>query len=706
MAADIIITTDDGVLDLFVGAENEFYITRQIHDLNNFETRDASFSKSLEIPPTTNNINILGIQNNDIITQGIQCSVNMGGLMVAPIALLFWEGADIVNDEEVLLIQILAGNFNCFNAIRSGSIDTINWADLATEWEAFDLRNRSSNTTDLVFPLADWSLRTSTPIEEPNLYDVNHAGFFMFCKEIMSRIVSETGFTLVLEPNLPTDFGILALACPVTKFLSLTELGQVSVSQFVEKTIDQPTTDATDRTIFEDDDSTSIWNAGNNEWTISIDQDFTLEVTGTFQQSVTGIRPDSQIRIVRNTSTLATFFVSGDQPAGTAFFLTATVTALIGDVIFVEQQSFVPQATVTVESGTIFKISTIGADTDRTVQPSQFIPQIDRKTFFTSILNIFNLVMITDEIARTVTLRNFNDIFSATEQDLTSRLDVGGKVEIRPGITSIGQNSNFTWNSDNLLRADFNLTVRFENSILETDKTVIALPYSAADGSFNFITPSTVNLKVRVPMYQSGVEFIDPGTVTFITINPGSDPSNFVLSDDVDFTVGDWFEFLGDKYRIVEKSSDRAGAMQGPLVAGSIGTELEAIHSYAAETQEARLALIHIDGSETEIGLSQGRTVVDQQLISTSQTATWFDRLKWDELVPAYYRDILRALQTPQIIKASFNLSVFYFIQLDHLRPIYIDQLNAFFYLNKIEQFKLKKKTRLELIRISSTQVT
>ena len=62
----------------------------------------------------------------------------------------------------------------------------------------------------------------------------------------------------------------------------------------------------------------------------------------------------------------------------------------------------------------------------------------------------------------------------------------------------------------------------------------------------------------------------------------------------------------------------------------------------------------------------------------------------------------LGALQTPEVVKAWFNLPVAIFNELDFLRPVYIGDFNAFYYINKIEQFKLESKTRLELVRIST----
>ena len=146
MPSEIIITTDKGTIDLYQGAETAFYVTRQIHDLHNFETRNADFSKSLSVPPTPNNLGILGIEQNDPDQQGIGCNIQMGGIMIAPVAFLFYIGTTLTNDEEEIKIQILYGNFNFINTIESGSINEINWADLAVIWSVANIIPLSQNT--------------------------------------------------------------------------------------------------------------------------------------------------------------------------------------------------------------------------------------------------------------------------------------------------------------------------------------------------------------------------------------------------------------------------------------------------------------------------------------------------------------------------------------------------------------------------------
>ena len=173
---------------------------------------------------------------------------------------------------------------------------------------------------------------------------------------------------------------------------------------------------------------------------------------------------------------------------------------------------------------------------------------------------------------------------------------------------------------------------------------------------------------------------------------------------ELDFEIGDWFSLQpAVHWRVIEKFSTTAGIVQFPTGLPGTAVTLTQIRKYQPEGFTPRLALMHLDGgSLANFSIFNGITNQATSLTANSFVATWFSRLRWEELAANHYAGILNALATPMIVKAHFNLSVLDFIQLDHLRPIYIDQLNAFFYLNLVEQFKLNNKTRLELIRIST----
>ncbi|GAG30861.1 unnamed protein product, partial [marine sediment metagenome] len=251
-----------------------------------------------------------------------------------------------------------------FDAIKKGNIDEMNWADLAYDNIASIFALGSQNTTDLVTPIADWTTRdTQGAVNIQGSTDINMEinimGFFLYAKEIIKRIVEEAGFTVSYDANLPADFDTIALACPVTKFFEASEVGQVSLTAEVYKNIDQAVTNAIVRATWEDATSGgSEWDAGNNQWLLTITSEVKVVVSGTYGHIETGTRPPSFIRIYHNAAVVATFSIDTFIPAGTIIYLTATIAGVPGDIIWVELESQVIQTQITLESGTIFSINT------------------------------------------------------------------------------------------------------------------------------------------------------------------------------------------------------------------------------------------------------------------------------------------------------------------------------------------------------------
>ena len=116
MANKIDIRTEAGSLDLYKGAERDFYITRQVNDLNNFQNRNADYTKSLSIPPTPNNRALLNSFSSGISEeeQGIQCTITIDGITIAHSAILYHTSSTITNDQFDLEIVLFYGNFNFF----------------------------------------------------------------------------------------------------------------------------------------------------------------------------------------------------------------------------------------------------------------------------------------------------------------------------------------------------------------------------------------------------------------------------------------------------------------------------------------------------------------------------------------------------------------------------------------------------------------
>ena len=724
MAARLQILTDLGSLDLPHNADEQFYVTRQIHDLQDFETKNADFTKVLKVPATPTNLEILDAYTGvaDTVVSTIPCQIIMDGITIAPRAVLLFTKTIVNNQEIGFEVQILYGNFNLFENIAAGTIDEMNWADLAYDMAATTnlATVLSQNTTDLVTPLCDWVTRESVPVHEtPSnsptvIFEANIMGFFIYCKEIIKRIIEEAGFT-VTYVNTPSDFDQIALAAPVTKRFQITSTDQLSFKNDVQTTLDRVISNGTLKVDWDNviNNSSGWFVPADDWWDIGTTGELKITVQGTFSHAETGVRPASEIRIVQNGGTIATF--STDQPEiGEDFFLTVSITAIAGDLIWVDIFSAVTQTTLTLEAGTFFSINTPGGDVDSTVQPSEWLPQISKNDFLANLLKLFNLVMQTNDVTLEVTIQPFDDVFDGAEQDLTELLDAGfNKIETQNSIKSLGQNSWFSWESDNLLRRDARYVIRFDNQLLAKEKDVISMIFSAADNSIlHFDTATDTFLKAKMPSALVETAFTTTGGTAYPNINTDS-LGNFSITDG-DGTTPTWqvADYLGiasgfngqnDYYRIIVKDDEVSGVIQGPIAARTLGdNNLITVRMLSAEEPEARLAIIRSDGGEANYNVTNGAPDAGAQYEAGSLTANWMDSLKMENITGVYYKNILDALKAPEVIKAWYNVPTALFVELDFLRPVYMANFNAFYYINKINQFKPDSKVQIELVRISN----
>lgn len=732
MAALITITTDDGVLDLPKNFHQQFYVTRQIFNLNNFETRNADFTKTITVPATPTNTSLLKSISDLTGTTGessnkVRCSISINGIMIAPVAWLLHFRSKIDRNSSEYELTIFYGNFNLFDDLSGQTIDKLNWADTAVEWEVADILAASKYTyldNKLVWGFGDWNTRGSRNLgyyvaELSSVININATGFFLYARNIIERMLSEAGYTLVVE-DVPTEFNTIALACPVTKYIEIEDVDGLSLSSQVQNAALQAIQGGTVRGIFptEVTDVAGLWSTVNNEYTITSTQSYTLEVKGT----VTHDRGNpnnaaSRVVVFQNAVEIASFSVSLDR-TDLDFFISIQVSGVAGDIFYVNLESDVsntPYSILTLNTQATFNIYTTGVDASRTVQPSDHIPQMVQSTFLANILKLYNLFMVTDDVRKTVTLNSFDTIFSNEEIDLSEKLAGGiNPVEIDHYLPSLGQQSSLKWIEDNLLRRDANTTLVFDNQILEKEIDVVTMDFSACDNSIQYYTQGTdVTLKAKIPMSELTEEYTGKDLLHRITVQSGGGFSIREVNSGAlqSFSVGDYMVILTSGlvfegiHRVIDKNSDSTGKLSGPFSIEILGIEqnLGQVFSFKAEDFEPRLAILHEDvaGVAPNYSVMQGSDLGKALLQIGSLTASWKDSLLMSSVADTHYKSIFNSLQTPQVITTKFNLSAIEVTNWDFTRPVYISQFNAFYYVNRIEQFKVDNLTQLELVRIS-----
>jgi len=715
MASLIEIRLETGSLDLPQGFHNIFYITRQVFDLSDFQTRNADFTKSFNVPVTPNNVAILAsastIAGASIIDNKVPCQIIVNGITIAPVASLLQTETVIENGVSFFNLTIFYGNFNLFDTLGGTTIDRLNWADLAIGWETTDILAASKNTyldDDVVWPLADWNTRDGQTfgfysVALTGLIDINTTGFFLYARNIIERMIGEIGYTLVIDDTVPGDFNKIALACPVTKYINIEEVDGLSFSSEVGSNADQTEIGTTAKALFQSviSDIEGIWDAGNNQYLITDVGDITLNVFGAYTMTNGHINnPVSRIVLYLNSTEIAFINTPLNQTVE-PFFISAEVSAVPGDTLHVEIEAAtgIQDDELTILAGNSFKSYTPGIDASRTVQPSEHIPQIDQSTFLANMLKLFNLFIITDDINKTVTLKSFNALYTSAEIDLSGKLSGGATtVTIQHYLSSIAQNTALKWQEDNLLRRDANTIIEFDNQIIAKETTLIEMDFSACDSSvLYFDSANDTNFKAKLPMVSIETTVVD------FHITVAADNSFTMNTANVSFLVGDFF--IGNSLfaRVTAKTSDTTGVIEYTTP----GTTMF-FHSINRQTEEdftPRLAILQTDGAEVNYNLTQGTNLLAHTVLpflSSSLTASWLDSLKMENIASNYYGKLFSALQSPEVIKANFNLTTVDVTTFDFTRPIYISQFNAFYYCNKINQYKVDQLTQLELVRIST----
>lgn len=364
MSSQIKITTVDGqVLDLFQGVEAEFYITRQIHDLQNLETRNADYTKALEIPGTPNNLNILyGQSIGDAagrLTDKLEVSIEMGGVMVAPIAYLLYESTNNIQGVLYLQVTIFYGNFNLFDSLLPGTIDEMNWADLAITWDPVNVATITNNSDSMVFAYCDWYGDSYFFGSTREGIDLNMASFWMYTKEIIRRIMAEAGYILEVH-SAPAEFDKMAISCLIDKFINPTIFEGVSIRAEALNTVLLSVDGATARAQFDQVNAGNIWSLVNYEFLFTEANTITASMTGkvTYTEGNPNNAP-GEIRIYHNAAEIANLLFPDDGTNET-FYFSVQANVLAGDTVWAEifADTGPNNSTLTLEINTLFSVST------------------------------------------------------------------------------------------------------------------------------------------------------------------------------------------------------------------------------------------------------------------------------------------------------------------------------------------------------------
>lgn len=711
----------DGSLDLLEGAENSFYITKQIHDLRDLNTRNATFSKTIKIPRTTNNRNLL---NSQLVDFGAYDGVPYDYIP----CIILWDGVPIMEDgriflsgesstEKTLSIGVFGGLIDFFANLSDDLIGDLNWNEYNFEANLTTLASYANTTEGFLFGQAgwirngDWSaaqadgISTGIQVSDP---DIRTSGGFMYFKTIIEKIVA-------LQPNLLFDlsnlnkltlYNELVLCLPITQLVdnfTAVESNRSVVSCLVTNyNLYYVTSDL--RVVFpvvEYEDPVGLWDSINNKFDIVLDgyYDIDLNILVEYNESYysgntsyvgyvpvydSSIFHGAEILVYQGTNVIFSKRVTrGYTQVSTS--LSRYLTN--GESLHVSIKGFGAAGAYSNIEG-FFRIKGSTADKSDYVVLSEFFPKISQKNFIKEVFKLFNALPFYGSTGVSVEL--WDEIINAKEIDLTAYVDTTKPIEESGTLRNYGQTNSLQYTDNSTVTTkEIGTSFNVLNNSLPQKKTVLQSLFSVSDED-----------------YRSGYDYASfplfPMSFTHVAgnnllVTAASQIYQTSLSNDL--KVGD-LVFARNSANTAYQEGRRVISVSSPTM-GFVDVSF---------SENSLQEWDYIRSSKQDIGLRFGRvsdvsdvTIRDggSSLIAPNMKKVLFDEsLKWSSLTENYYKNLINTVIKPTIKRLWMKLPVPIYNSISLKNPAYIDGKR--WYINKLEQYTPNKLCRAEFLEIKN----
>lgn len=696
-------------LDLTPDIERKFYITKQSHDLRDLNTREATFSKIVDVPLTERNINAIGdwipkyAAYNTAAYVFKNCDVLIDEISVVQDAKLYVVSTDTIRN--MASIGIVGGDQSLFSQLSDEPIADLRWNEFNINWTLANVANEVNNTTGIVVPQSIWhdnfSFREFTAahvnlsVFNVNDIDIFKSGFFIYVRSILDKILDNTeGLIFDLSAFDATNLDQLAISCPVTKFVNPeTENGGVAL---VTESSNEIAVNSTGTLPFNtvEADVQGLWSVPNNEFTVNgtgvVEIDLKLDVS---MQPNNPNFTDNVLKITVNSNPIRTFPLQSRRFIVEHNFIDEVLITTLqsGDKIKVEFETGPNES----ESGLIafeyegsfgLLVGTVGDY----IKVENWLPNISQKDFFRDILKYFHMMLY--ESNGTVSFKRWEDmtLSDVVPYDIKINMDKGIGAQV--AIQNLAQTNKFKYKDNPNVEANiFNIYFNVPNESLKLETVLIESLYSGSDPSETPVTGSLVDGRVSVPAFT--FEYAEE-TKNNMTITGGG--LNFSTGSNSGLKKGDIVFVAGQRGEVANMFDALTGAFTNSI--GVTGTNQNwEFNRYSSQAFLTHLCLI--EENPDAMNLVDGNNV--QTITATNSRVAKFPlELNWEFLLNLNYDNYVKSVKKPYFLRVDVVLTPAEFLSLSPLVPIYIERLRGLFYLNKVKQFKSGALTTLELLLI------
>lgn len=202
---NLLIYIGDSLVDLY--EKTILAITYAFIDIRDLKIRRVSFSSTVNLPPTGNNLTLLGFPNEISSASSLPYEKTYVRCLFRGIE--YFKGRLIINQYEKKLIKVNIYNevIDVFDSIKNKKLHELRHLTNSA-WNATNIDTARLATSNVVAPVLNWGqFNTVTPSINPTLYLPSY--FYM---ELIQAILDSTGFEF--EGDILTDADLAELIIP------------------------------------------------------------------------------------------------------------------------------------------------------------------------------------------------------------------------------------------------------------------------------------------------------------------------------------------------------------------------------------------------------------------------------------------------------------------------------------------------------------
>jgi len=280
-----------------------------------------------------------------------------------------------------------------------------------------------------------------------------------------------------------------------------------------------------------------------------------------------------------------------------------------------------------------------------------------------------------------VTLKYFKGLETATSQNLV--LNTDNTKTIYNTFKTYSQTNELKYSDDDIVEGtDYDSSFPVNSDTLPLSGTIIQSKFFPCDLG-EALVPNVRSTAAAwdVEYFKSAVNF-----------HPSSGTLNFTTNHPFEGNIGDIVTGVG---RIVTLDATKESGTVSTNFTSSTSVNIPPYYRYKANGRTMQVVSIE-DASLYNMHYN-GAVFSSNQPAKRAEFTT---AMKWDNLKTEYYQLLVDSMEKPFIIKAWINIPTISLLKLNPLAPVYVEDYNAYFYINKLEQWRLNTSARVELIEI------